>query len=103
MYAVVETGGKQYRVKEGDIINVEKIDAEIGNEVVLDKVLLVKKDDDLKVGTPYLNAKVVCEVLDQFKGEKIIVFKYKRRKGYRRKRGHRQLYTKLKVKNIELS
>ncbi len=103
MYAVLETGGKQYRVKEGDVINVEKINAEIGSEVVLDKVLLVKKDENLKVGTPYLDAKVICEVLDQFKGEKIIVFKYKRRKGYRRKKGHRQLYTKLKVKTIELS
>ncbi len=103
MYAVVETGGKQYRVKEGDIINVEKIDAEVGAEVILDKILLVKKDEELKLGVPTVDGKIVCEVLNQIKDKKIIVFKYKRRKGYRRKKGHRQLYTILKVKSIEVN
>lgn len=102
MYAVVQTGGKQYRVFPGQVFNVEKIDAEVGSEIVLDKVLLVKDEQGVKTGTPYAEAKVTCEVLEQGKGAKIIVFKHKKRKDYRKKQGHRQMVTKLQVKSIEV-
>ena len=102
MYAIIKTGGKQYRVKEGDIFFVEKLPGEKGEQVVLDQVLLVSGDEgELQVGAPVLeNAKVACEVLEQFKGKKIIVYKFKRRKKYRRKQGHRQNYTRLRVVEI---
>ncbi len=101
MYAIIETGGKQYTVKEGDVLKVEKLDAEVGTEYNFDKVLLVKKDDELITGSPYLeNAKIVAEIVETKKDKKIIVFKYKRRKNYRRKKGHRQWYSKVKIKQI---
>ncbi|MCF6463702.1 50S ribosomal protein L21 [Clostridium sp. Cult1] len=101
MYAVVETGGKQYRVQEGDIVFVEKIDTEEGEKIDLSKVLLVSKEDDLIVGKPYVEgAKVEATVLEQGKAKKIIVFKYKAKKNYRKKQGHRQPYTKLKIEKI---
>mgnify|MGYP004481724079 CR=1 FL=1 len=97
MKAVFETGGKQYYVAENDVIFVEKIDAEVGSEVVFDKILLV----DDKIGTPYVDgAKVVCEVAKQGKQKKIVVFKFRAKKKYRKKQGHRQPYTKLIVKKI---
>lgn len=100
MYAIVETGGKQYRVKEGDVLSVEKLNAEQGAKVNL-KVLAVKKDGSLVVGKPYLeNASVEASILEHGKGEKIIVFKYKAKKNYRRKQGHRQPYTKIKIDKI---
>ncbi len=103
MYAIIETGGKQYKVEEGQQLKVEKLDAEVGSEVSIDKVLLVKKDDEILTGAPLLeNAKVVAEVLETAKGKKIIVFKYKRRKNYRRKKGHRQWYSKIKIKEIKV-
>jgi len=103
MYAVVETGTKQFKVKVGDLISVEKLEGPLGKEVILPKVLLIS-DTDLKVGNPYLEkAGVLCEIMSQEKGEKHIIFKYKRRKGSRRKRGHRQFLTLLKVKEISLS
>ncbi len=102
MYAVVETGGKQLLVKEGQEIFVEKLEAEVGETVVLDKVVLVS-GESVKVGTPYVEgAKVSCTVSKQGKDKKIIVFKYKAKKGStRRKQGHRQPYTKLTVNSIE--
>ena len=101
MYAVIETGGKQYRVQEGDQITVEKIAAELGAKVKLDKVLFVKKDKTAVIGTPQVEkASVDAEVLDQGRGSKIIVFKKKRRKGYSRKQGHRQAETTLKILKI---
>ncbi len=97
MKAVIETGGKQYYVTEGTVLYVEKLDAEAGKEVELDKVLMVND----KVGNPYVNgAKVVCEVVKHGKNKKIIVFKYNAKKNYRRKQGHRQPYTKIEVKKI---
>lgn len=102
MYAVIETGGKQYKVAEGDAIYVEKLDAPVGEQVVLDRVLLVSKDGDVVVGTPTVaDAKVTAKVEDHGKGEKIIVFKYKPKKNYRKKTGHRQPFTKLVIEKIE--
>lgn len=101
MYAVVETGGKQFRVQEGDVIFVEKINEETGSTVVLDKVILVSDDGTTRVGAPYLEGvSVSAEVLAQGKSKKIIVFKYKPKKGYKRKQGHRQLFTKLHIVKI---
>ena len=102
MYAIIETGGKQLRVEEGQEIFVEKLDAEAGAEVVFDKVVLVS-DKTAKVGAPYLKgAKVTAEVNKQGKGKKIMIFKYKPKKGStRRRQGHRQPYTKLTIKSIE--
>ena len=99
-YAVIETGGKQYSVSEGDLIKVEKLDAEAGNVVDLDKVLLIG-GDETKVGAPYIDgAKVTAEVVKNGKAKKIIVFKYKAKKNYRKKQGHRQPYTELKITSI---
>lgn len=97
MKAVIETGGKQYYVTEGTILYVEKLDAEAGKEVELDKVLMIND----KVGTPYVEgAKVVGEVVKHGKNKKIIVFKYNAKKNYRKKQGHRQPYTKIEIKKI---
>ncbi|KOF56726.1 MULTISPECIES: 50S ribosomal protein L21 [Clostridium] len=102
MHAVVVTGGKQYRVQEGDVIYVEKLEAEVDSSVELGNVLLVEKEDGIVVGKPVVEgAKVVAKVAAQGKAKKVIVFKYKRKKDYRRKHGHRQAYTKLVVEKIE--
>ena len=102
MYAVLTTGGKQYRVSEGDVLFVEKLNAEVDSTVELTEVLAVSKDGELKVGAPTVEgAKVVAKVLAQGKAKKVIVFKYKRKKDYRRKNGHRQPYTKLVIEKIE--
>ena len=103
MYAIVQTGGKQYKVAEGDILKVEKLDGQAGAQVVLDQVLLVKDDDgNVKVGKPVVeNARITAQVIEQGKGKKIIVYKYKRRKNERKKQGHRQAYTKIKIEKIE--
>lgn len=99
-YAIVQTGGKQYRVAEGDVIDVEKLEVEAGSETNL-AVLLVSSGTDLQVGTPMLTgATVTAEVVDQHKGDKVIAFKYKRRKGYHRTVGHRRQLTRLKIKTI---
>lgn len=102
MYAVVVTGGKQYRVSEGDVIYVEKLNAEVESIVELDNVLVVSKDGgELVVGKPVIEgAKVIAKVLSQGKAKKIIVFKYKRKLDYRKKYGHRQPYTKLQIEKI---
>lgn len=102
MYAVIQTGGKQYRVAPGEELRVEKLDGEVGDEVYFDNVLLVSKDDKVTVGKPVLkNIRVQAKITKQGRGPKIIVFKYKRRKGYRKKQGHRQDYTGVKITQIE--
>jgi large subunit ribosomal protein L21 len=102
MYAVFKTGGKQYRASTGDVIKVEKIEAEKGATVELDQVLMVGEGEDVKVGTPFLEGgKVTATVLDQGRGDKIKVIKFKRRKNYRRKMGHRQYFTQLEITGIE--
>lgn len=97
MYAVIETGGKQYRVKEGDVIVVEKLKAEVGSQVEFDKVLMLGEKDGVLLGQPYLDAVVKAKVLDAGKAEKIVVFKYKSKKNYRKKQGHRQPYSELEI------
>jgi large subunit ribosomal protein L21 len=101
MYAIIATGGKQYQVKEGDVIYVEKLDAEVEGTVELNSVLAVGKEDGLVVGKPVVEgASVVAKVLAQGKAKKIIVFKFKRKKDYRRKQGHRQPFTKIQIEKI---
>ncbi len=101
MFAIVQTGGKQYRVAPGDILRVERLPGDRGDEVQLDQVLLVADGDSIQVGKPLVEgARVLGEILRQGQGKKIIVFKKKRRKKYRRKQGHRQLYTALQVREI---
>ncbi|WP_026893741.1 50S ribosomal protein L21 [Clostridiisalibacter paucivorans] len=101
MYAVLETGGKQYRVQEGDVLFVEKLDTNEGETHSFDKVLLVSGDNGVNVGRPYVEgAKVEAKVLDHGKSKKVIVFKYKAKKDYRRKQGHRQPYTKIQIEKI---
>jgi len=103
MFAVVQTGGKQYKVKEGDTLRVEKISGDIGNPVTFDKVLMYSNGEKTVIGTPTVNNVMVKgHIVEQDKSKKIIVFKYKRRKGYRRKQGHRQLYTAVKIDQIEV-
>ncbi len=100
MYAIIATGGKQYKVSEGDIINVEKLGAEAGETVVFDQVLAVN-DGELKVGTPTVaSAKVTASVVAEGRGKKVIVYKYKRKTGYHKKNGHRQAFTKVKIESI---
>lgn len=101
MYAIIETGGKQYRVQEGDTLFVEKLEANQGDVVTIDSVLAVSKDGKLTVGAPIVDgAKVEAKVVEHGKGKKIIIFKYKPKKDYRRKQGHRQPYTKLVIEKI---
>ena len=100
-HAIFETGGKQYRVKEGDEIYIEKLDAEEDSKVKFDKVLAILNEDDPKIGVPYVKgATITAKVLKSGKAKKIIVYKMKRRKGYHRKQGHRQPYTKLIIEKI---
>jgi large subunit ribosomal protein L21 len=101
MYAIVETGGKQYKVQEGEMLFIEKLTAEVGDSVTFDKVLAVSKDDSISFGSPLVNgATVVAKVIKHDKEKKIIVFKYKAKKGYRKKQGHRQPYTKVQIEKI---
>ena len=99
MYAIIATGGKQYKVSEGDVIKVEKIDAEAGNTVTFDQVIAVS-DGTLKVGADVAGATVFATVMDQGRGKKVIVYKYKRKTGYHKKNGHRQAYTQVKIDKI---
>lgn len=100
MYAVIATGGKQYKVSEGDIIRVEKLGVEADGKVTFDKVLIVS-DSDVKVGNPTVsNATVEATVLGNGKAKKVIVYKYKRKTGYHKKNGHRQAYTEVKIDKI---
>lgn len=102
MYAVIKTGGKQYKVQKDDVIRVEKLDAEAGKSITLDQVLMLNDGKKSTIGAPVVaGAKVTAEVLEQTRGEKVIVFKKKRRQNYRRKKGHRQDLTVLKIKDIK--
>lgn len=102
MYAIIETGGKQYRVAQGDSIRVEKLAHAEGDSVTFDKVLAVSKEGGLTIGTPYVEgAKVIAKVTGEGKGKKIRVFKYKAKKNYRRRQGHRQPFTQLVIEAIE--
>ncbi len=102
MFAIIETGGKQFRVREGQQIKVAKLADEAGSEIVMDKILATGSQSDVQFGQPYVEgAKVICDVLSHERDKKIIVFKKKRRKGYSKKQGHRQDFTRLWVKTIE--
>lgn len=102
-YAIVESGGKQYKAIPGSTIEVDRLQLEIGDEVELDRVLLITENDKVTVGTPVIEgARVRASVVDQIKGPKVIVFKYKPRIRYRVKRGHRQRYTRLQIEAIEV-
>ena len=99
MYAIIATGGTQYKVSEGDVIKVEKLDAEPGATVTFDQVVAVS-DKELKVAGDVANANVTATVMEQGRGKKVIVYKYKRKTGYHKKNGHRQAYTQVKIEKI---
>lgn len=100
-YAVIETGGKQYRVKAGDVVSVEKLDGEAGSALTLSRVLALSDGSTLKVGQPAIDgAAVKATVVKQYRGEKVIAFRKKRRKGYKKKQGHRQSLTQIKIETI---
>jgi large subunit ribosomal protein L21 len=102
MYAVIKTGGKQYKVEKGSTLRVEKLDGDAGAKLTFEEVLLVADGENVQIGAPMLSgAKVSAEIVAQEKGEKLIVFKFRRRKAYRRKNGHRQQYTAIKVTDIQ--
>ena len=105
MYAVIRTGGKQYRVASGQVIKIERLDGEVGATIAFEQVLMVGNEQgEPKIGAPLVEgAQVTAEVLEQGKGPKVIVFKKKRRKNYRRKRGHRQLQTVLRIRDIAVA
>ena len=100
MYAIIKTGGKQYKVAEGDIIRVEKLDAEAGAEITFDDILFIN-DGEIAVAGSLDNAKVTATVTENGKADKVIVYKYKRKSGYHRKNGHRQPYTEVRIEKIE--
>jgi len=103
MYAVVSSGGKQYKVEEGEILRVEKLPGEVGASVSFDKVLMFSDGEKVSIGTPLLDdVSVSGHIIEQNKAKKIIVFKFKRRKRYRRKQGHRQAYTAVKIDRIKV-
>jgi large subunit ribosomal protein L21 len=104
MYAVVKTGGKQYRVQEGDVLRIEKMDGDVGSEVAFGDVLMFSDGENVQIGTPQLEAVAVTgHIVEQGKAKKILVFKFKRRKRYRRKQGHRQPYTAVKIDRIQMN
>jgi large subunit ribosomal protein L21 len=103
MYAVIKTGGKQHKVSEGDVIAIEKINGDKGDAIVFDQVLMVEKEGDIRIGRPVVEgAKVTGEILAQTKGDKLIVFKMKKRKGFHKKNGHRQQLTSMRIKEISI-
>ena len=103
MYAIVESGGKQYKVEPGDIIRVEKLPGNKDDEVLFDKVLFVSDKEKIELGHPFIkDAKVKGKILNQGRSKKVVVFKFRRRKRYHKKRGHRQYLTTVKIENIEL-
>jgi len=103
MYAVIETGGRQYKVAKNDVVVVNLLDVKVGGPVKISKVLMAKDGNSIHVGTPYLKgSSVMCEVLEHLRDDKVIAFKYKRRKSEKKKIGHRRELTKLKVKEIEV-
>ncbi|MBI5183733.1 MAG: 50S ribosomal protein L21 [Nitrospinae bacterium] len=102
MFAVIESGGRQYRISKGDIIRVEKLKGNIGEEVILDNVLMVGNGEDIFIGNPRVdNARIVSKIIRHGQGKKIIIFKHKRRKNYRKKQGHRQPFSEVKITEIE--
>ena len=102
MFAIIETGGKQYKVQEGDIVFLEKLGAEVGENVKFDKVTIISKDEGIVVGAPYVDGAVIeASVLKNAKAKKVLVFKYNAKKNYRRRQGHRQPYTKVQITAIE--
>ncbi|HFE39461.1 MAG TPA: 50S ribosomal protein L21 [Gammaproteobacteria bacterium] len=104
MYAVIKTGGKQYRVVEGQTIRVEKLDADEGSTVELDEVLMVANGDDIKIGAPYVeNGKVSANIVEHGRGDKVRIIKFNRRKHFRKQMGHRQAYTAIKITGISAS
>lgn len=101
MYAILRTGGKQYKVSEGDFVKVESLVGEKGTEITLGDVLMINKDGKSEIGKPVIeNAKIVARIVDHDKDRKIIVYKYKKRKGFERRQGHRQHYTRIMIKQI---
>lgn len=103
MYAVIKTGGKEYRISKGDIIRVEKLEGNVGDKVTLKDVLMVSQEGQVQFGNPHLtNVVVMGEIAQQIKGRKVLTYKMKKRKNYRRLKGHRQTYTYLKVNDITL-
>jgi len=101
MYAVIATGGKQYKVSEGDTLRIEKLEGDVGSKIEIEEVLMVGGDGEAKIGTPVLEkAKVTGQIVEQGKAKKVLVFKKKRRKGYKKLQGHRQQYTALKIEKI---
>lgn len=104
MYAIVESGGRQYRAEEGHTFSVEKLPYEVGEQIELSNVLLLANDDEMKVGQPTVTGvSVKATVVDQYRGEKIFVWKYRPKKRYRNRKGHRQSYTRLRIDEIVLS
>lgn len=102
MYAVIESGGKQHRVQEGEVLKLEKLEAATGEKVDFDKVLMVGEGESVKIGTPYVEgSKVTAEVLSQARGDKVKIIKFSRRKHYRKQQGHRQWYTEVKITGIK--
>jgi len=103
MYAIIKTGAKQHKVSEGDVLAVEKLPGEKGAEIVFNEVLMVSDDASVKIGKPFVEgAKVIGEVVAQTQGPKLIIGKYKKRKGFRKKTGHRQALTSMKIKKISI-
>ncbi len=101
MYAVIATGGKQYKVAPGDVVRVESLDAKKGDTIELKDIFMIADDDKISVGKPVLaSAKVTAEILGEGRGEKLLIFKHRRRKGFRKTNGHRQNYTTIKIKEI---
>jgi len=103
MYAVVKTGGKEYRISKGDLVRVEKLEGKVGDQVTLKEILMVSEEGQVQIGTPFLaNAVITGEIAQEVKGKKVLTYKMKRRKNYRRFKGHRQTYTYLRVNDITL-
>jgi large subunit ribosomal protein L21 len=101
VYAVIESGGKQHKVTEGELLKVEKLEVEVGKEVTFDKVMMVSTGEKVLIGAPYVpNASVKAEVVEQGKHKKVMIFKFKRRKNYKRTQGHRQRYTAVRITAI---
>jgi large subunit ribosomal protein L21 len=104
MYAVVKTGGKEYRVSKGDLIRVEKLEGKVGDQVTLKDILMVSQEGQVQFGNPHLtNTVITGEIVQEIKGKKVLTYKMKKRKNYRRFKGHRQSYTYLRINNISLS
>ncbi len=104
MNAVVKTGGKEYRIAKGDLIRVEKMEGKVGDQVTMKDILMISDEDKVQVGNPFLtNAVITGEIVQQVRGKKVLIYKMKRRKNYRRTKGHRQTYTYVRVNDISLS